>query len=177
MQLAPDLGIPEVKPAIESVRGHWFQKMSPRTRHSFLQLRLGRLLEQWAGDRGEVGTEWRFYLLPSGEKASSLVPDVAYVANGRLYPEAGDARERPVLAPDIVVEILSPGDRKQLLETKIALYFGQGTALVIVVDPAARTVRMREPHTDETSPVGEVARSYAFPDLTIDVSALFARIV
>jgi Uma2 family endonuclease len=177
MQLAPELGIPEVKPAIESVRGRWYQKLSPRTRHSLLQGRMHTLLVQWANGRGDVGPEWRFYLLPTGEKPSSLVPDVAYVANGRLYPEAGDARERPVLAPDIAVEILSPGDRKRLLETKIALYFGQGTALVIVVDPATRTVRMREPHTDETSPVGEVARSYAFPDLTIDVSALFARIV
>jgi Uma2 family endonuclease len=177
MQLAPELGIPEVKPAIESVRGHWYQKMSPRTRHSLLQGRLVTLLGKWAGDRGDVGTEWRFYLLPPGEKPSSLVPDVAYVANGRLAAEAGDARERPTFAPDIVVEILSPGDRRRLLETKVDLYFAQGTALVIVVDPAQRTVRMREPHAETTSHVGELACCTAFPDLTIDVTSLFARIV
>ena len=177
MQLAPELGIPEIKPAIESVRGHWYQKMSPRTRHSLLQGRLCTLLGQWADGRGDVGTEWRFSLLPTGEKPSSLVPDVAFVANGRLYPEAGDARERPVLAPDIVVEILSPSDRKRLLETKIALYFDQGTKLVIIADPAARTVRMREPHRDELSPIGTVANCNAFPDLAIDVASLFARII
>ena len=177
MQLAPELGIPEVKPAIESVRGQWYQKMSPRTRHSLLQIRLGILLTQWAAGRGDVGSEWRFYLLPPGEKPSSLVPDVAYVANGRLYPEAGDARERPALAPDIVVEILSPSDGKRLLETKIALYFGQGTKLVIIVDPAKRTVRVREPHADTTSHIGDIAQTQAFPDLTIDVASLFARIV
>jgi hypothetical protein len=41
MQLARDLGIPDdVTPAIESIRGRWYQKMSPRTRHALLQFRL-----------------------------------------------------------------------------------------------------------------------------------------
>jgi len=176
MQLAPDLGIPEVKPAIESIRGRWFQKLSPRTRHAILQGRLVTLLTNWANGRGDVGTEWRFYLLPHGKAPSSLVPDVAYVVNGRL-PAAGDARERPALAPDIAVEVLSPGDRKRLLETKAALYFEHDAKLVIVVDPAARTVRMRDVAGDETVPIGGTAHSAAFPDLAIDVTSLFVRIV
>ncbi|MBC5803217.1 MAG: Uma2 family endonuclease, partial [Candidatus Eremiobacteraeota bacterium] len=39
MQIAPELGIPEVKPAIESIRGRWIQKVSPQSRHSVVQLR------------------------------------------------------------------------------------------------------------------------------------------
>jgi Uma2 family endonuclease len=177
MQLAPDLGIPDdVKPAIESIRGRWYQKMSPRTRHSLLQARMIALLQRWAGDDALIGPEWRFYLVRE-ERPSSLVPDVAWVAEGRLPSEAGDARERPVLAPDIVVEILSPGDRKRLLETKIGLYFDHGSSLVIVVDPSNRTVRMCERDRDETAGAGAIAHSIAFPTLAIDIDALFARIV
>jgi len=177
MQLAPDLGIPDdVKPAIESIRGRWYQKMSPRTRHSLLQGRMVRLLMRWAGDDALIGTEWRFSLVRE-EPPSSLVPDVAWVAEGRLPDEAGDARERPALAPDIVVEILSPGDRKRLLETKIRLYFDHGSSLVIVVDPSKRTVRMCERDRDQTSGAGEIARATVYPTLVIDVDALFARIV
>lgn len=177
MQLAPDLGIPDdVKPAIESIRGRWYQKMSPRTRHSLLQFRLAKLLERWAGEGALIGTEWRFYLVRE-ERPSSLVPDVAWVAEGRLPAEAGDARERPALAPDIVVEILSPRDRKRLLETKIGLYFDHGSSLVIVVDPANRTVRMCERDRDETARIGEIAHSTAYPTLSIDLEALFKGIV
>jgi len=176
MQLAPELGTPEVKPAIESVRGRWYQKMSPRTRHSLLQSRMLILLQRWAGEDALIGPEWRFYLVRE-EPPSSLVPDVAWVAEGRLPEEAGDARERPVLAPDIVVEILSPGDRKRLLETKIGLYFDHGSSLVIVVDPVKRTVRMCERDRDETTGAGTIARSTAYPTLGIDVDALFARII
>jgi len=177
MQLAPDLGIPDdVKPAIEAIRGRWYQKMSPRTRHSLLQLRIAILLQRWAGEGALVGTEWRFYLVRE-EPPSSLVPDVAWVADGRLPDEAGDARERPVLAPDIVVEILSPRERKRLLETKIGLYFDHGSSLVIVVDPIKRTVRMCERGRDETANVGDIARANAYPTFSIDVEALFAGIV
>jgi Uma2 family endonuclease len=175
MQLAPELGIPEVKPAIESIHGRWFQKMSPRRRHSLVQGRMYALLATWAGDRGDVGPEWRFYLVPEAGKPSSLVPDVAYLSAARL-PEIEEARERPVLAPDIAVEVLSPGDRKRLLETKIALYFAYGSRLVIVVDPATRTVRMVEGDHDRTWREGDRAESAAFPDLAIDVAVLFARL-
>jgi hypothetical protein len=36
----PEFNIPEVKPAIEVVRGERFQKMSPKVTHGFLQLGL-----------------------------------------------------------------------------------------------------------------------------------------
>jgi hypothetical protein len=77
---APQLGIPEVKPAIESIRGRWQQKVSGGRRHSILQGRLWLWLTLWGRGSGEVGTEWRFYMLAKGEKPSSLVPDVAYVS-------------------------------------------------------------------------------------------------
>src|SRR5271154_1871234 len=96
--------IPEVKPAIESIRGRWERKMSPRRRHAILQRKIGALLADWAGDRGEVGSEWRVYLSPLGEEPSSLVPDVAYFSFERLPPELREARGKPEIAPDTARE-------------------------------------------------------------------------
>jgi len=163
LQVAPELGIPEVKPAIEMVRGRWQQKMSPRRRHALLQLRLGAILTQWAGERGEVGSEWRCYILPPAEKPSSLVPDVAYFSFERMPVECGELREKPTIAPDIAVEILSPDDRRPLLDEKISIYLANGCRLVIVADPATRTVEMHP-------------GCGVYPDLHIDLATLFAKL-
>lgn len=173
MQITPELGIPEVKPAIESIRGRWIQKVSPQSRHSIVQSRLGALLGAWAGRRGHVGTEWRCYFLPEGERWSSLVPDVAYFSFERLPRDLGEAREKPTVAPDIAVEIVSPDDRRSILDEKIDLYFRGGAQLVIVVDPERRRAELHEGGSRNLFGPGEHARSRTFPDLTIDVSELF----
>ncbi|MEO6991013.1 MAG: Uma2 family endonuclease [Candidatus Baltobacteraceae bacterium] len=176
MRAAPELGIPEVKPAIESIRGRWEQKVSPRRRHAILQARLSTLLTNWAGDRGEVGSEWRFYFVPVDAKPSSLVPDVAYVSFERMPEAWGELREAPTIAPDIAIEVLSPGDRKRTLGEKIDLYLAYGSKLVVVVDPLARTVATLTNATSETFGAGEVARSNVYRDLALDIDDLFARL-
>jgi Uma2 family endonuclease len=177
MQEAPDLGLPEVKPAIESIRGVWEQKMSPRRRHAVLQGRLCTLLTSAFGDLGEVGTEWRFYLLPPGETPSSLVPDVAYVSFERMPESNGELREKPTIAPDIAAEVLLPGDRMKTLETKIGLYLTNGALLVIVVDPLARTLTFHEATGTRTIAQAQaIAVPDTYPNLKIDLNALFARI-
>lgn len=177
MQEAPDLGIPEVKPAIESIRGAWEQKMSPRRRHAILQGRFCMLLAQAFGELGEVGPEWRFYLLPPGEAPSSLVPDVAYVSFERMPETYGELREKPTIAPDIAVEILSPDDRPASLAKKIDLYLGGGARLAIVVDPLERTVTFHEGGSVRTiAQVQGLAVPDAYPNLKIDLNALFAKL-
>ncbi len=176
MQVAPELGIPEVKPAIEMVRGRWEPKMSPRRRHAILQTRLSTLLNAWAGERGEVGSEWRCYILPPKEKPSSLVPDVAYFSFERMPPELGELREKPTIAPDIAVEILSPDDRRPLLDEKIGIYLANGCRLVIVVDPQARSAEMHEGRGKETSVEPAAATCAAYADLSIDLKELLAKL-
>jgi len=180
MQVAPELGIPEVKPAIESVRGRWEQKMSPRRRHAIAQFRLCALLADWTGERGEergeVGSEWRCYILPPAEKPSSLVPDVAYFSFERMPPELGELREKPTIAPDVAVEILSPDDRRTLLDEKIALYLANGSRLVVVVDPSKHSVEMHELAGSRTFYEPGVATCQSYADLRIDLTLLFAKL-
>ena len=67
-------------------------------------------------------------------------PDVAFVHRDRLpTPEPIGF---PDLAPDLVVEVLSPGDRPGELLAKIADWLSAGTRLVWVIDPERRLARV-----------------------------------
>jgi Uma2 family endonuclease len=67
-------------------------------------------------------------------------PDVAFVARDRL-PLSGTTGY-PALAPDLAVEVLSPGDRPGEVLTKVADWLSAGTRLVWVVDPERRMARV-----------------------------------
>jgi Uma2 family endonuclease len=166
------------KPYVEVIHGRSERKMSPKWIHSFLQPRLARWLMDWAVGRGRVGTEWRFYFIPGENKPSSLVPDVAYVSYERLPRDVPkDARERPRIAPDIAVEIWSPGDRKKSFAEKVALYLAHGAQLVIVVYPAdapeKRQIAFHGAAGVALFPASGVLCVPGYEDLVLDVDALF----
>ena len=64
-------------------------------------------------------------------------PDVSYYSISRV-PNRPQGYNR--IPPDIVVEVLSPNDRRRAIQEKISEYITAGTTLVWVVDPVARTV-------------------------------------
>jgi Uma2 family endonuclease len=65
--------------------------------------------------------------------------DVAYVSNER-YARRERASGFLDVAPDLVVEILSPNDAASEVTQKLREYFAVGVRLVWVADPAARAV-------------------------------------
>ena len=67
-------------------------------------------------------------------------PDVAFVRRERLV--SPEPIGFPDLAPDLVVEVLSPDDRSGKLLAKIADWLSAGTRLVWVVDPERRLARV-----------------------------------
>ncbi|MEO7361385.1 MAG: Uma2 family endonuclease [Gemmatimonadaceae bacterium] len=66
-------------------------------------------------------------------------PDVAFVARERIPIGCTGYAE---LAPDLAVEVLSPGDRAGEVLAKVADWLNAGTLLVWVVDPARRLARV-----------------------------------
>jgi len=66
--------------------------------------------------------------------------DVAFVRRDRL-PEPAPLGYAP-LAPDLVVEVLSPGDRPGETLAKVGEWLSAGTRLVWLVDPARRLARV-----------------------------------
>lgn len=67
-------------------------------------------------------------------------PDIAFIRAERLPapPPVGYAS----LAPDLVVEVLSPSDRPGAVLAKVADWLDAGTRLVWVIDPGRRVARV-----------------------------------
>jgi Uma2 family endonuclease len=158
------------KPHKELYDGVVHEKVSPQRIHAKIELRIGRLLEDWGGDRGDVGSEWRVYLA----EGTTLVPDVAFFSNERLAPLSESEREKPPFAPDIAVEVRSPEDRERNIRRKTVLYLAHGARLVLDVDPFQRTVRVSNSKGEVTLHARQTLQHHAFPDLQIPVSEIFA---
>ena len=126
---------------------------------------------------GEVFTDGTGFALPPGDDTVRS-PDTAFVQMGRLPAEDLPAGWVPI-APDLVVEVLSPDETYSMVAEKLADYFAGGTTLAWVIDPRRRGVEVHAP--------GQAARWVAYadtldgapvlPEFTIPVAALFAGAV
>jgi len=67
--------------------------------------------------------------------------DVAFVARGRI-PAGADTTKYLELAPDFIVETLSPGDTAFEVEEKIALWLAAGVRIALTVNPGSRSVTL-----------------------------------
>ena len=82
------------------------------------------------------GADGMFRLLASTVRA----PDVAFVSREQLPDGRIPAEAYPPFAPDLVVEVLSPGNTKAEMSRKRVEYFHSGTRLVWMVDCINRSV-------------------------------------
>jgi len=146
MSSVREIVLPATKPATEWVNGRALQKVSPQRKHALAQMRFATALDAWAHQTGSgmVGTEWDFRIQPPGEVRRPLVPDVAYVSYARLPYEDEKAADMPRVAPDAVVEVLSPGDRHKDVEEKVRVYLASGTSVVFLVDTKEELVTARD---------------------------------
>lgn len=169
-----EIVLPETKPETEWILGRAVRKVSPRTTHSRLQSALVVALGTWARERGWTGAEWRFRVAPPGQIRRPLVPDVAYVAVERMRALEGYDFEFPPFAPDVAIEVLSPGDRRRFIEHKIGVYLAAGGSLVIVVDPKRRTATLHDAHGARTLHEDETLTHPALPGFSLSLRELFA---
>ena len=66
-------------------------------------------------------------------------PDIAFIGRGRLSAEAPTEAFWPG-APDLAVEVISPGDTVHEVDDKVKGWLDAGTKLVWVIDPKCRSV-------------------------------------
>ena len=104
-------------------------------RHGYVIIRLGARL--WthveSHDLGYVLDSSTGCWMPSG---NLRVPDLTFVAKDRLPDGPGDAFLRVV--PDLLAEVLSPGDSPRRILDKVGEYLAAGVRLVWVIDPRTR---------------------------------------
>ena len=101
-------------------------------------------------------------------------PDAAFVSHERLSTVEPTRGYLP-LAPDLVVEVVSPNESFSDVETKVAGWLAAGTRIVLVADPADLSLRVYERGGEvrvlkrgDTFDAGEVCRHW-----TLDVDDAF----
>jgi len=173
-----EITLPEAKPAYEWVNGRAVQKVSPKRKHGLAQARFSAALEAWARKHapGTVATEWRFRVQPPGEVRRPLVPDVGFLSYKRMPLKVQETTEEPGVAPDVVVEILSQGDRRRDVEEKIRVYLAAGTDVVFLVDPKRQTVTIRDTTGARLVDKGEVLQHHKLAGFRLPISRLFSSI-
>ena len=147
------LALPETKPGCEYLDGEVVQKRMPSTAHIVIQRLLSFVFTVFLRDHplGEAGPEWRCVFGPPGAERARL-PDFAFVATAHL---GADTWSGPHWGPpDLAVEVLSPSDRPGDVAEKIVFYLTHGVALVWLIDPEERTVRVFAP-SGESRLLGE----------------------
>jgi len=163
-------------PEIEYLDGAAYPKVSPKRKHAVVQRIISNVIAECAGDRGDVGTEWRFRIGGSDASGTEFLPDVAYVSYERLDALPEHDQDEPPFAPDVAVEVRSPSDRPGLRAAKIARYLAAGSVLVIEVDPARHTLDAHSSNGVAHFADGDAFESDLLPWLRFDLAPLFARL-
>ncbi|HUF51072.1 MAG TPA: Uma2 family endonuclease [Longimicrobiales bacterium] len=159
----------------EVSRGYLVREPKPGDAHgrlvTLVSYRLMQYVEQHPG-HGRVYTEAGFVLVE--QPLTVRGPDVAFVRAERVPSGYSPGMFRG--APDLAIEIVSPGNRPGELLHKISEFLEAGTAIVWVIDPAQETAVVHD-----QSGMPRVLRSgdrldggALLPGLSWDLDRLFA---
>jgi len=175
------VALPEDQLRHELIDGEHFVSPSPNTGHQTISGRLFMALSSYVVRHrtGEV------LFAPFDVKLSLftvLVPDLVYFTAGRFAQVVNE--KHATAAPDLVVEILSPGTRRRDKGRKRAVYDREGVREYWIVDPEARSITvLRRPGagaglTDVavlTLAEDGILESPLFPRLQIPLREVFPR--
>jgi Uma2 family endonuclease len=124
----------------ELVKGE-LKEISPAgPQHGRIAMRLGSLIEQYArqdklGIVYAAETGFKLKKKPDTVRAA----DATFVAKERI-PAEGEPTGYWAIAPDLVVEVVSPFDAAQAVQAKVAEWLAAGCSLVWIVYPETQTV-------------------------------------
>ena len=173
------VALPDDQMRHELIDGEHYVSPSPATTHQEISKRLFLALNAHV-ERHRLG---EVLYAPFDIKLSAwtvLVPDLVYFTAAR-FAEVVNERHATA-APDLVVEILSPGTRRRDLGRKRAVYDRDGAREYWIVDPEARSITvLRRPRsnaglTDVTVHAlagGDVLESPLFPGLKLRLRDVF----
>lgn len=154
----------------ELVRGEVREMTPAGYRHGRIAMRFGSHLSRYveAGSLGVVVAAETGFRIGS-DPDTVRAPDVAFVRQERV-DQMGDPAGFWPGAPDLAVEVVSPGDSYADVEEKVLDWLDAGCTMVLIVNPHQRTVtvyRSRAEITvlgeDEELVGGEVIPGWSLP--------------
>jgi len=126
----------------ELVEGE-LNKMSPSGyKHGITIARLAGRLQVYIEENnlGEVcGAETGFII--SSNPDTVIAPDIAFISNQRILQITNPDTYSPI-APELVVEVLSPSDTPKKVTKKIELWLNFGVNVVILIDPRKKELKV-----------------------------------
>ena len=169
---------------VELIKGKiWKMSPAPRTKHQRVSLNLSGLfynyLRATACKAFAAPFDVRLYDKKKSEKVNQDIftvvqPDLCIICDKTKIDELGCLG-----APDLIVEILSPGNSRKEMRVKYELYEESGVREYWVADPERQTVHvfgLNENEVFESKKIfvsDDVMHSFIFPDLLIDLNEIF----
>jgi Uma2 family endonuclease len=138
LTLAEFLALSETEPASEYIDGEILQKAIPKTKHSRLQLKLCNAINDVAEP---TRIAYAFPELRCTFGNRSIVPDISILLWAKIqWDEAGEPIDDVKIAPDWIIEILSPDQSSNRVTQKILYSLEHGTQLGWMLDPSDRSI-------------------------------------
>jgi Uma2 family endonuclease len=158
----------------ELVDGQAIPKMSPKFFHAKLTRVLLNLIEQSCEGKGEVCPEWAIALTRRGRDWIPI-PDIVYISYERL-PANWDENEACPVPPDLVIEIISPGQTFGQMAAKAKNYLDAKVLRVWVLDSKARSITVFYPDAAPQTYMGEeLLTDSLFEGLEFTVEQVFQK--
>ena len=85
------------------------------------------------------GAETGFII--SSNPDTVIAPDIAFISNQRVLQITNPDAYSPI-APELVVEVLSPSDTPKKVTKKIELWLNFGVSVVILIDPRKKELKV-----------------------------------
>ena len=164
----PDPGYPE-----ELVRGRIVPMSMPKPRHGEICNKAGRIFGNWAEDRdlGRVLSNDTGVITERGPDTVRGA-DVCFYSYARV-PKGPLADSYLDVAPELIVEVLSPSDRWPKVLARVAEYLGAGTTVVVVLDDQRRMAQLYR--DDGTTRLFGAEDELSIPDLLGDFRVRVGR--
>ena len=146
------------------------------TYESYLALMLGRLLGNFVVERNQgivLGADGMLRLAPGLVR----IPDVSFISWDRLPNRRIPDQAIADLAPDLAVEVISPGNTREEMDRKLREYFDAGVRQVWVVYPRSREVVVYKT-ADQFETMGQqvtMEGGDVLPGFTFPVAQLFSN--
>ena len=166
--------LPEGDRPYELVNGKAILKMSPKFFHSAVQAALITLLQIQFQGKGRVYPEWAIRL-QRNQVDWVPVPDLTYISYARLSTDWILDEACPI-APELAIEIISPGQTFGDMAEKATDYLQAGVGRVWLIDTKSQSITVFYPDTlPKTFRSNSAITDDLLPELNITPHQIFQQ--